>query len=81
MFPRGNYRPRRVSLAVVALASGYGQLAGSQTIPDEPPAHPRCGAPVRALGAPQLQRAYGLPAMPYRQQKAHRFGRLPRRPG
>jgi hypothetical protein len=67
LFPAGNRWPRRVCLAAVlavaALASGCGQLARSHSIPDEAPAHPRCGAPVRALGAPQLRRAYGLPAM------------------
>ena len=55
--------PGRCILAVAALASGCGQLAGSHSIPDEAPANPRCGAAVRALGAPQFQRAYGLPAM------------------
>ena len=70
MFHDGNCRPRRARMtaviaAIAALAAGCGsQPADPPVMPwQPPPAHPRCGAPVRALGAPQLQRAYGVPAM------------------
>jgi hypothetical protein len=70
VFPDGNGRPRRARMtaviaAIAALAAGCGsQPADPLVMPCQPPpAHPRCGAPVRALGATQLQRAYGVPAM------------------
>jgi hypothetical protein len=59
-----------VTVAVVAaallaaLAGGCSRPADLLPAPDGPPAHPHCGtAPVLALGATQLQRAYGVPAM------------------
>ena len=70
MFPDGNRRHRRARMtavitAIAALAAGCGgQPADPPVMPwQPPPAHPHCGAPVQALGAPQLQRAYGVPAM------------------
>jgi hypothetical protein len=48
-------------LAVLAACSQ--PAAGPLLVPDAPPAHPDCGGPVLVLGATQLQRAYGVPAM------------------
>ena len=48
---------------LAVLAGGCSRPADLLPVPDGPPAHPHCGAPVLALGATQLQRAYGVPAM------------------
>ena len=48
---------------MTALCGGCGHQAALLPAPDGPPAHPHCGGPVLTLGAAQLLRAYGLPAM------------------
>ena len=49
--------------ALAVLGGGCSHPAGLLA-PDGPPARPHCGgAPVLALGALQVQRAYGVPAM------------------
>ena len=48
---------------MTVLCAGCGHPAALLPAPDGPPAHPHCGGPVLTLSAPQLQRAYGLPAM------------------
>lgn len=50
--------------AVLAALGGACSHPAMLPAPDGPPARPDCGgAPVLALGAPQVQRAYGVPAM------------------
>ena len=71
-------RARRAATAVtaammIAVAAGcsvtHGALApgpaGTPPLPAPtgPPAHPACGGPVTLLGATQLRRVYGIPAM------------------
>ena len=62
MFPDGNCRPRRARMtaiiaAIAALAAGCGQPADPPVMPwQPPPAHPRCGALVRALMKKTLAR-------------------------
>ena len=48
---------------MTVLCAGCGHPAALLPALDGPPAHPHCGGPVLTLSAPQLQRAYGLPAM------------------
>ncbi len=56
--------PKLLAAALLAaLAAGCGSTAKLLPTPDGPPAHPRCGGLVLALGATQVQRSYGLPAM------------------
>jgi len=50
-------------LAAVVIVAACGSAPAPLPAPQAPPARPRCGGPVLALGAPQLQRAYQVTAM------------------
>jgi subtilase family serine protease len=47
----------------VVILAACGSVPAPLPAPHGPPARPRCGGPVLALGAPQLQRAYQVTAM------------------